>query len=176
MQEAEFDFSDIPPIQTGGFEPLPMDRVPASFEEAVLFTVRALGPGAINAALELEAAADLPAHEIVVVGDDKQFVAPIPLTKSRRWAVGLHMTLGTWLREYFSLWTRGTALDRDFWRRWKIWHGDDKSTLICLAAYDWINCRPYKPQTDVLRIHKHWGNQGQEAVPPPPLKEDESFQ
>jgi hypothetical protein len=120
--------------------PLDMDSVPSTFEEAVRASASALSQEA-----QLKAT-QLTKHE---------------------WTAQMHFGGGMQIRNTFSLWERDTPIDLDFWDRWEIWHGDDKSGMLLSAAYDWLRNTPYDPVEDVTRYRAHWQNAGQSPIPPP---------
>jgi hypothetical protein len=123
-----------------GVSPLDLDSVPATFEEAAKAIAAALSPEAREAALKL--------------------------TKPE-WTAQVHFGGGMQIRNAFSLWERDTLLDLDFWHRWEIWHGDDKSGMLMSAVYDWLHNKPFDPAGDARSFHMHWNRAGVRPVRPP---------
>lgn len=88
----------------------------------------------------------------------------IDFIKESKSPSSVHMTLGRFLRNSWSIWEDDTPLKRDAVAKYKVAHADDISCLILEWVWAKVREIEFDPQTVIDRINRHWQNQGTTAL------------
>jgi len=104
------------------------DKVPATFEEAVVMAIAALTENDLD--------------HIKNAGRD---------------STETHFNVGMYLRNSWSMWDTDTPLNKDFQKRFGLFgHGDDVSGLLWHCIFNRVRGQPDDTDGQVEQFRRHW--------------------
>lgn len=81
-------------------------------------------------------------------------------------SVAVHHTLGTWLRNNWSLWEHTMPLPTWFRENLQIGHPDDMTGIILERLWCHVRGEPYDLQMHVAHLRAHWIALGKDPCKP----------